>query len=77
MEIDKIPSAERLFQLLSTYERMQLMLQSKSTSPVKIRLEQTDGTLNYVSTDDPDGIALFETLVASRIADIKTLIGEL
>ncbi len=77
MDTNKIPSAERLFQLLSTYERMQLMLQSKQNSPVKIRLDQLIPGMSYIGTDDPEGIALFEELVATRITQIKAAIEEL
>ena len=77
MDANKIPSAERLFQLLSTYERMQLMLQSKQNYPVKIRLDQLIPGMSYIGTDDPEGIALFDVLVATRITQIKAAIEEL
>lgn len=77
MDATKIPSAERLFQLLSTYQRMQLMLQSKQNYPVKIRLDQMAPGMTYIGTDDPEGIALFEELVSTRITQIQAAIEEL
>ncbi len=78
MEIERIPEAETLFRKLATYKKMQLMLQSKNITPVKIRLQtasQVDPA--YVMTDDEDGIDLFETLVTTRITQIETAIGNL
>ncbi len=77
MDVNQIQGAERLFNLLGTYKRMQLILQNRDLMPVTIRLEKTLPFVSYIATDDPEGIEMFETMVNQRIAQIEAAIEEL